>query len=756
MPKESYTKKAKQIIAHTKTQAETLGHSFIGSEHLILAMLADGSNVGAAILRTHHVPLQRFQQAVLEEIGKAEPVHLTESAYTPALRRILTAAGKQPVIRQGAEPSVSSESLLRAVLQDEHCGATMLLRGMGVSLQSMRAACGQDSVPDTAQNGSFPQFDRKACPTLAQYARNLTDPIAAERFDPLIGRTHEMQQVMQILLRRTKNNPVLIGQAGVGKTAIVEGIAQRILRGDVPQDMGSRVILALDLTALLAGAKYRGDFEERLKACMEEAVRNPEILLFIDELHMIAGTGAAEGAIDAANILKPRLARGELQLIGATTAEEYRKQIEKDSALARRFQPVQIAEPSAAEATEMLYGLRHRYENFHHVEIGADAIRAAVQYSVRYLHDRALPDKALDLLDEACAARRMHPAQHTGAEAFGEDSPVIRQQDIEKMLAAKTGIPTETLTESETERLLHLEETLRRRVIGQDEAITAVAQAIRRSRSGLRKTGRPVGAFLFLGATGIGKTELAKSIADELFAGSLIRMDMSEYMEKHTASRMIGAPPGYVGYDEGRTLVERVRRAPYSLILFDEIEKAHPDVLSLLLQILEDGTLTDGSGNQADFSETMLILTSNLGAETLQNGVIGFGDAADTEQKQEQQLRSVLKKTMKPELLHRLDAAIVFRRLSGSDLTEIAQMQLHDLAERAAACGASLTWTHEATQMLIAKADTEHGGARALRTAMTQFAEPLLADSLLRLSKGAHRLCVRDGALTVEQTIPAV
>lgn len=755
MPKEAYTKKAKQIITHAKTQAESLGHSFIGSEHLILAMLADGSNVGAAILRTHHVPLQRFQQAVLEEIGKAEPVHLTEGAYTPALRRILQSAGKQPVVRTGAEASVSSESLLRAVLQDEHCGASMLLRGMGVSLQSMRVACGQEAAAEPVQSGAFPQFDRKACPTLAQYARNLTDPIAAERFDPLIGRAQEMQQVMQILLRRTKNNPVLIGQAGVGKTAIVEGIAQRILRGEVPQAMCSRVILALDLTALLAGAKYRGDFEERLKACMEEAVRNPEILLFIDELHMIAGTGAAEGAIDAANILKPRLARGELQLIGATTAEEYRKQIEKDSALARRFQPVQIAEPSAAEATEMLYGLRHRYEDFHHVEIGADAIRAAVQYSVRYLHDRALPDKALDLLDEACAARRLQPEHIAAFETCAAEAPVIRQTDIERAVAAKTGIPAEALTESETERLLHLEETLRQRIIGQDEAITAVAQAIRRSRSGLRRSGRPIGAFLFLGATGIGKTELAKCIAEELFAGSIIRMDMSEYMEKHTASRMIGAPPGYVGFDDGRTLVERVRRAPYSLVLFDEIEKAHPDVLSLLLQILEDGTLTDGSGNQADFSETMLILTSNLGAETLQNGVIGFGDAANTEQQQEAQLRSILKKTMKPELLHRLDAAIVFRRLSGSDLTEIAQLQLHDLAARAAVCGASLTWSPEAAQMLIAKADTEHGGARALRTAMTQLAEPLLADSLLRQAKGAHRLCVRGGALTVERAVTA-
>ena len=752
MQKDAYTKKARQIIAHSQKQAESLGHSFIGTEHLILAMLADGSNVGAAILRTHHVPLQRFQQAVLEEIGRAEPVHLTEEACTPAFRRVLRSAEHDFSVHPGKGKAVSSESLLRAILQDEHCGASSILRGMGIPLHLLRSACGQEPFCEENPPDSFPQFDRKACPTLAQYAQNLTDPIAAEHFDPLIGRTQELAQVMQILLRRTKNNPVLTGLAGVGKTAIVEGIAQRILHGNVPQSMRSRVILSLDLTALLAGAKYRGDFEERLRGCIEETVKNPEIMLFIDELHMITGTGAAEGAIDAANILKPRLARGELQIIGATTEEEYRRNIEKDAALARRFQPVRIAEPSAAEAAEMLRGVRRQYEQFHSVAIAPEAIGAAVQYSVRYLHDRALPDKALDLLDEACAAKRL---QWNGLQT-SEQFPTIGQCDIAHMVAVKTGIPAETLTESESERLLHLEETLRNRIIGQDAAITAVAQAIRRNRSGLRRARRPIGAFLFLGATGIGKTELAKCIADELFAGSLIRVDMSEYMEKHTAARLIGAPPGYVGYDDGGTLTERVRRAPYSLILFDEMEKAHPDVLSLLLQILEDGTLTDSSGNRADFSETLVILTSNLGAEALQQGVIGFGNPADTDQQQEKTLRAILKKTMKPELLHRLDAAIIFRRLDRDDLLQIAQLQLHDLADRAAACGANLTWTPEAEQLIITAADTDHGGARAIRTALTQQAEPLVAESILRSANCAHCLCVRNGALTVEQKIPAV
>ena len=736
MQNEAYTQKAEAILARTKQEAEALGHSFVGSEHLILAMLADGSNVGAAILRTHRVPFQRFRQAVTDEIGCGEPSVLGEDALTPALLRIIQRAERHAC---PAQP-VSSESLLRAVLEDPQCGASVLLRGMGISLSLLRSVCGQQLQDAPAEAADCPAFDSKACPALSRYARNLTDPQTAAHFDPLIGREAEMRQVMQILLRRTKNNPVLIGTAGVGKTAIVEGLAQQILHGTVPPALAGKVILSLDLTALLAGAKYRGDFEERLKACMDEAAADPALLLFIDELHIIAGTGAAEGAIDAANVLKPRLARGELRIIGATTEEEYRRQIEKDAALARRFQPVRIPEPTAEDAAEMLCGLRHNYESYHHVEIAPDAIRAAVEYSVRYLHDRALPDKALDLLDEACAAKRLSGAQ---------SSPVaVCRRDIELAVSEKTGIPAETLTEPETQRLLHLEEILRRRVIGQDEAVCAVSQAIRRSRSGLRQHGRPVGAFLFLGATGIGKTALAQCIADELYGGSCIRIDMSEYMEKHSAARLTGPPPGYVGFGESRTLCERVRRAPYSLILFDEMEKAHPDVLSLLLQILEDGRLTDSSGLTADFSECLLILTSNLGADVLQNGVIGFADAEASESAQKEQLLSVLRRTVKPELLNRLDAAIVFRRLNNSDLVQIARLHLHDLAERAAACGTVLTWTPEAEQLLIAQADTAHGGARAIRTALKQYAEPLLADSLLREKAGARQLCVRNSGKT--------
>lgn len=732
MQNEAYTQKAEAILARTKQEAEALGHSFVGSEHLILAMLADGSNVGAAILRTHRVPHQRFRQAVLDALGSGEPSKLHEDAMTPALLRILQRAERHSCTAQ----PVSSEGLLRAVLEDPQCGAAVLLRSMGISLSLMRDACGQQAPDVPADITDSPAFDSKACPALSKYARNLTDPLTAARFDPLIGRENELRQVMQILLRRTKNNPVLIGTAGVGKTAIVEGLARQILDGTVPPALSGKVILSLDLTALLAGAKYRGDFEERLKACMDEAAADPSLLLFIDELHIIAGTGAAEGAIDAANVLKPRLARGELQIIGATTEEEYRRQIEKDAALARRFQPVRIPEPTAADATEMLYGLRENYEHYHHVEIQPEAIRAAVEYAVRYLHDRALPDKALDLLDEACAAKRLADGEKSNPSA-------VCRQDIEHAVSEKTGIPAETLTEPETQRLLHLEELLRRRVIGQDEAVSAVSQAIRRSRAGLRRQGRPVGAFLFLGATGIGKTALAQCIADELYGGSCIRIDMSEYMEKHAAARLIGSPPGYVGYGESKTLCEQVRRAPYSLILFDEMEKAHPDVLSLLLQILEDGRLTDSSGVTADFSECLVILTSNAGAEVLQNGVIGFADAEASESAQKAQLLSVLRRTMKPELLNRLDAAIVFRKLNSTDLTQIVRLHLHDLAERAAACGTVLTWTPEAEQLLIRQADTVHGGARAIRTALKQYAEPLLADSLLREQRGPKRLCVQ-------------
>jgi len=739
--KDGYTEKAAQIISNMLEHAERLGHSFVGSEHLILAMLADGKNVGAAILRANRVHLQRFEQAVLREIGSGEPVALTDSAYTPALRRILRYAEQ----KCPTDMRVSSEHLLAAVLTEEQCGAAAIFRGMGISLHTLRASCGRQSVPERILDDAV-RFDPKSCPNLCKYAADLTDPASAAKFDPLIGRESEVEQVMQILLRRTKNNPVLIGQAGVGKTAIVEGIAQRILSGDVPPMLENRILLSLDLAALLAGARYRGDFEERLKACIDEASSEPQIILFIDELHTIAGAGAAEGAMDAANVLKPRLARGELHLIG-----EYRRHIEKDAALERRFQPVYIAEPSQADAVRMLEGLRPHYEAFHRLKIGADAIGAAVQYSVRYLHDRALPDKALDLLDEACAAKKLRVSRAADAET-AQELIGIHAAEIEQLISVKTGIPAQTLTESESEKLLRLEDTMRTRIVGQDEAITAVANAVRRSRAGLRGRGRPVGSFLFLGATGVGKTALAQCIADVLFDGSCIRTDMSEYTEKHNAARLIGAPPGYLGYDDGNSLVERVRKHPYSLILFDEIEKAHPDILTLLLQILEDGTLTDGQGRKADFSETMVILTSNLGAEQLKSAGIGFSEADSDDAERRERLLTHLRTIMRPELLNRLDEITVFRQMDESDHLRVAEQQLCALANRSAAADCELTWTEEAVKWIVRQSDTKHGSARAIRTAVAKYAEPLLADHILRHGAGAFRLGVRTGKLIAESS----
>lgn len=758
-----YTPKAGQILEGARTQAEQLGHTFIGSEHLVLSMLQDGNNVGAAILRTHHVSFQRFRQAVIAEIGKGNAVKLTEKSYTPALRRILEGAGK---LRTAGGGQVSTEHLLCAVLREANCSAGEMLRGMGISLSLLHGISGGAEEFAVCSVGCCPVFDEKSCPTLAKYARNLTDPALADRFDPLIGREQEVARVLRILLRRSKNNPCLIGAAGVGKTAIVEGIAKRILAGEVPPAMRERVILSLDLTAMLAGAKYRGDFEERLKACIEEAAQHDNLVLFVDELHIIVGAGAAEGAIDAANILKPYLARGDLQLIGATTDAEYRQHIEKDAALERRFQAVRIAEPTAAAAKSMLEGLKPRFEAYHGIQISSEAISAAVDYSVRYLPDRALPDKALDVLDEACAAHRLTdvpkplPSRNDEMEAAAEwgarPQASLEAAQIADVVASMTGVPVQSLSQTERITLAELESHLQGEIIGQDAAISALASAMRRSRAGLREGGRPAGAFLFLGATGVGKTALAVAAARELYGGHCIRIDMSEYMEKHAVARLIGAPPGYVGYDAGGTLVEQVRQQPYSVVLFDEIEKAHPDVLNLLLQILEDGILTDRAGHRADFSNTLVILTSNLGAEQLHSGVIGFAEAgADTHSAAQQAILSVVRKTLRPELLHRLDAAIVFRALTQADYQAIAQQQLEHLRERAAALGCPLTWTEEAAELLVSAADTAHAGARGIRTHLTQAVESLLAESILRDGASPRNLAVQNGAFVVER-VPAL
>lgn len=759
MQSEGYTKKAQHILETALSHAEQLGHTFVGSEHLLLAMLRDGNNVGAAILRTNHINLRNYHQAMVREIGRGNAVSLTETAYTPALRRILEQA--KQLAHSGGQGLVGTEHLLLAVLQEEQCGAAALLRSMGIARPAQLYHSAARSLAADPLLLSPVGIDEKRCPMLMKYGKHLTDPAMAEQFDPLIGRDRELHRVMQILLRRTKNNPCLIGAAGVGKTAIVEGIANRILHGDVPPALRDKAIISLDFTAMLAGAKYRGDFEERLKACMDEAAAQSNLILFVDEMHIIVGAGAAEGAIDAANIMKPRLARGELQIIGATTDAEYRKHIEKDAALERRFQAVAVKEPSPDDAAAMLRGLRERYEGFHGVKITDDAIQASVQYAVRYFHDRALPDKALDLLDEACASLRLqkHSVPLTddlAMEAAAELHPAVQtlgEDAIAAVVSARLGVPTQKLNAAETETLLHLEEKLSERIVGQTEAISAVAKAIRRSRSGLRQGNRPWGSFLLLGPTGVGKTALAQAIAELLYDGNLIRIDMSEYMEKHAVSRLIGAPPGYVGHEEGGLLIEQVRKKPYSLVLFDEMEKAHPDVLNLLLQILEDGTLQDAHGNRADFSNTMIILTSNIGAEHAAGQPLGFlgsdtGSGAMMLNKAEKLLR--------PELLHRLDERIVFRRLSAEDYRVIAAQQLTALAERMEALGCAFSWSEESASLLCSQADTAHGGARALRNHIVREVESLLADSLLKEGSAPRVLCVRHQTLTLETAVGAI
>lgn len=756
MQSEQYTKKARQIIEAALAHAEQLGHTFVGSEHLLLAMLRDGNNVGAAILRTNRVHLRNYHQALLKEIGRGNAVQLTEAAFTPALCRILEHA--KILAQQQHQIAAGSEHLLLAVLHEEQCGAAAILRTMGITDPAQLYRAAKESGADGLQLPNI-SFDEKRCPTLMKYGKHLTDPIIAETFDPLIGREQELQRIMQILLRRNKNNPCLIGTAGVGKTAIVEGVAKRIVQGKVPPALRDKAIISLDFTAMLAGAKYRGDFEDRLKACMDEAAAQSNLILFVDEVHIIVGAGAAEGAIDAANMMKPRLARGDLQIIGATTDSEYRKHIEKDAALDRRFQAVQITEPSPATAIAMLQGLRPRYEQYHHVQIDDAALQAAVQYSVRYIHDRALPDKALDLLDEACASVQMQtpPMQNMTdhdmelATELSPTLPHLQESNIAAVVSARVGVPVQNPDACEAAALLHLEEVFSAQIVGQDQAIKAVADAIRRSRSGLRQGNRPWGSFLLLGPTGVGKTALARMIAEQLFEGNLIRLDMSEYMEKHAVSRLIGAPPGYVGHEEGGLLIAQVRKKPYSLVLFDEMEKAHPDVLNLLLQILEEGSLQDAQGNRADFSNTMIVLTSNIGAENALGQPLGF--AGDASQQGAQMLHQA-QKLLRPELLHRLDEQIVFCRLSQENLHTIALRLLKELRERMATLQCGFSWSEESVLYLCTHADTAHGGVRALRSYLVREVESLLADSLLRRGKGEKFLCLQNDQLTIAEVAP--
>ena len=745
------------------------GHTYIGSEHMLYGLVSDESFPSAMILKKYGVGRNEVLHRLETLIGKGRPTRLSLNDLTPRSRRLMEnalsyASGED-------KRKAGTEHLLRAVVLDRECCAWTILAELGVNMVKLSGeVCAQRFVePDFQQN----EKDRRAkFPALSKYGRDLTEMAAAGKLDPVIGREQETDRLIRVLLRRCKNNPCLVGDAGVGKTAVVEGFAQRIVAGCVPQGLLGKHIYALDLTAMLAGAKYRGDFEDRLKSVIEEAAGCKNVILFIDELHSIVGTGAAEGAIDAANILKPQLARGEICLIGATTTEEYRRFIEKDSALERRFQPITVEQPTEAQTLEILRGMRRSYEAHHCVTITDEALSEAVRLSVRYITDRRLPDKALDLVDEAAARVRsasvasmyadklsnaktdkLRTGEYSLAKALGGNT--VDRQDIAYAASAVTGIPAQKLSQDEAERLTGLEEQLRRRVIGQDNAVELVANAVRRGRTGLKEPDRPTCSFLFLGQTGVGKTELAKALAEAVFGDEkkLIRFDMSEFMEKHSVSKLIGSPPGYVGYEEEGQLIRRVRSAPYSVVLFDEIEKAHPDVLNLLLQILEEGMLTAADGKRADFRSTIVIMTGNIGAQQLSRNVTGFGGVQPDSG--EADVMAELRKRFSPELINRIDNVIVFRKLGDEQMDKICRVLLTKLAERASHCGIELSFTDETVKHLCRDCSNsrERGmGARPLRRTITAEIENMLSGMMISgsLRSGSRaEICEQSGLLSV-------
>lgn len=650
---EMFTRRAVNSIETAIEAASQMGHTYVGTEHIILGFVQEGGNIAASVLKSNNITLNDIYDQMVLFIGKGEKTHLTYDNFTPALRRIFNSAAA--AAESSGTKLVGTEHIFMSLLKEPGCGAMSFLRAMGANPAKLYNDCaGAYTGEIPAEVLKYSQPDRKQIPTLYKYGKSLTEEALERKHDPLIGREKEIERVLQILARRNKNNPCLIGEAGVGKTAIVEGLAQIFVSGKIPDELKNKNIFSLDLTAMLAGAKYRGDFEERIKTCIEEVINVGNVILFIDEIHSIVGAGAAEGAIDAANIIKPQLARGEIQIIGATTIEEYRKNIEKDSALERRFQPVLISEPDEDQTFNILKGLREQYENYHNVIISDEVIKSAVNLSVRYINDRFLPDKAIDIIDEAASKAKIRGARK---ESSREKNDVLQMTDefitlesIEKAFKKKsknsvlrpvkitvddtagvvsewTGIPVKSISKDEESKLLNLESNLRKRVIGQEKAVSAIAKAIRRSRTGLKEPNKPIGSFIFMGPTGVGKTELSKAAAEFIFDSerNLIKIDMSEYMEKHSVSKLIGAPPGYAGFDESGTLTDKIRRKPYCVLLFDEIEKAHPEVLNILLQILEDGVLTDSKGRKTDFKNTLIILTSNIGSELMSESVrLGF------------------------------------------------------------------------------------------------------------------------------------
>ena len=768
-----FSGEASAALSGAVSIAECMGHSYVGSEHLLCALAREGSGTASVLLTGCRVYQRDLLLRIRDRQGLGKSVKLSDANFSPRLKKLLTGARSAAANR--GDSLVGTEHLLMALLTDRDCTASAILTEMGAGLPARlyseaAARPRGDGLSERARPAEKPEPKRRGELTaLTKYGRDITEAARAGKLSPVVGRAAETERMVQILLRKTKNNPCLIGEAGVGKTAVVEGFAQRISQRLVPEELCAKRVISLDISAMLAGAKYRGDFEERLKSALDEAQSHPEVILFIDEIHMIVGTGAAEGAIDAASILKPPLARGEITLIGATTTDEYRRFIEKDSALERRFQPIQVEQPDERQALEILKGLRTGLEEHHHAVITDGALSAAVKLSVRYMNDRNLPDKAIDLIDEAAARARTKSSDEEGAlrEMLAAKDYVsaaklargaktvprrvlVDCEDVAQAASAATGIPAARLTQDESAGLATLEERLRERVIGQDKAVELVAGAIRRGRTGLCDPARPVGSFLFLGQTGVGKTELSRALAECVFGDKkrLIRFDMSEFTEKHSVSRLIGSPPGYVGYEEEGQLIRRVRSAPYSVVLFDEVEKAHPEVLDLLLQILEDGRLTAANGTRADFRNAVVIMTGNIGAEKLAARSVGFmgGEGGSSD------VMAELKKRFRPELINRIDNVVVFERLGMRELERICSLMLGRVAERAAARGITLSFTEETVTRLCESVSADGMGARPLRRAITGRIEDMLSRAMIagRLPDNSRaEVCVEDGEFAV-------
>jgi len=793
-----FTERARMALSKAQEAAHNMGHSYVGTEHILLGISSEGEGLGAKVLRDNGLDEHLLTELLEKFVGRGVP-GMPAQGLTPDAKRIIEIA----IVEAGnlGHGYIGTEHLLMGILREPECAGSKLITSTGIDLNKLYTdimnifsnADYRQPSPQSANTGmgkgvfSSRKSDTK---TLDQYSRDLTALAEKGQLDPVIGRENETHRVIQILSRRTKNNPVLIGEPGVGKTAIAEGLAQMVVAGDVPEDLRGKRVVSLDLTGMLAGTKYRGDFEERIKAVLKEVQKSGDVILFIDELHTIIGAGAAEGAIDAANIIKPALGRGEIQVIGATTLNEYRKYIEKDAALERRFQPITVNEPLEEESKSIIRGLRDKYEAHHNLKISDEAIDAAVTMSGRYINDRYLPDKAIDLMDEAASRVRMKSltppddlkAIEKRIEAIiSEKDAAIKAQEFEKaaelrdrereqreqlenarkkwdekrvgnkrcvtaediaeVVSGWTGIPVTSLTESESERLLKMEDILHKRVIGQDEAVSAVSRAIRRGRVGLKDPKRPVGSFLFLGPTGVGKTELCKALAEAVFGdeSAMIRIDMSEFMEKHTVSKLIGSPPGYVGYDEGGQLTEKVRRKPYSVILFDEIEKAHEDVFNIMLQIMDDGILTDSQGRRVDFKNTIIVMTSNVGARNITDRRSGLGfDSSDSKkggEKDVEEIRSLvmkdLRSTFRPEFLNRVDSVIVFHQLSREDIKKIASNMIATVAARLEGLGIGLDVTEEALDKLAEQGFDPVYGARPLRRTIQSVIEDTVAEKML-------------------------